>query len=281
LANFFPSRIATRQDGNLLLELASGRLVTLDRRYIPSRKKNILAEGARGGVQITSMFLWDVAGDDVVSLSDLKGPGPTERSSAFLRIPLSDPANFTVLKPLPGDASRSIFRLGYSYIASLDTTAYVLLFDDHVRIYRNVKGTTDLLPLKAFPESFDLAPLLPRFTEREDYPIVMAAVEKATMAVGLYGWKNDLYVLTRTPSGGGTRWGLVQIDPATDEVTGTAVIPTRANHLTVVPGSQAWAFVEKGPVRALGGDQETDTILYVPASRISRIHGTVSGDICQ
>ena len=279
LENFSPARIAVRDNSELLLEMVSGRFVALDRSYTPNRRKNFLAEGVRDGVQVTSTFSWNIAGTDVISLSDLKGPGSTEWRTAFVRIPFDEPAGFSILQPLPKDTTRDILRLGYNFVATVGTTAYILTFDDGARIYRNVKGSTDLVPLSAFPEDFELTPILPRVT-RLDFPVVMAAMEKTAMAVGLYAWKGDLWVLTRRPEGNATRWELIRINPDRDQVLGTAVIPTRANHLTVVPGSLGWAFVEKGPVRAFE-DQDIKTYLYVPASRISRIGNGASGDVCQ
>lgn len=279
LENFFPSRVATRDDGGLLLELSSGRLVALDRTYTPARRKNVFAEGIHKGVQLTSIFSWNVARDEVISLSDLKGPGPTEWRSALVRFPFDDPSSFSILQPLPSDASRNIFRLGYDFMATIGTDAYILLFDDGARIYRNAKRSTHLVRLSAFPEGFEFTPTLPRWTRKDDFPVVMAAMTKTTMAAGLYAWRGDLWVLTRKPEGNATRWELTRIDPNRDEVLGKMVIPTKAEHLTVVPGPLGWAFVEK-TIRAIE-DQDIKTYLYVPASRISQIGQSRRTDVCQ
>jgi hypothetical protein len=89
------------------------------------------------------------------------------------------------------------------------------------------------------------------------------------MPTGLYGWEGFLYLLSRAPlqQGHGTRWTLTKIDPLSDRIIWSTGLPTQAHHLTVVPGTKRWAFIEKGPVVALG-QQEIKRALFVPADRI-------------
>jgi hypothetical protein len=105
----------------------------------------------------------------------------------------------------------------------------------------------------------------------------METIERSKMPVGLYGWEGFLFVLTREPAqGGGTRWMIHKIDPRKDAVVGSSQIPTRANHLTVVPGPKKWAFLEKGRVQDWGR-QRNDRVLFVPASRL---RGSLSPSLC-
>jgi hypothetical protein len=122
--------------------------------------------------------------------------------------------------------------------------------------------------MSSFPEGLDQAPVLPSFTTRDDFAPVMRAVERSKMPTGLYGWGQFLYILTREPlKDGTTRWRLTRIDPRSDRIEGEVVVPSRANHLTVVPGPRAWAFIEKGPVKGFGR-QDIPKILFVPSSRL-------------
>ena len=275
---FLPSVVKTRGD-RLFLELANGRMVTLNQDGTTIGKKSILTDAVRGGQKVESMFLWDVteSGSDLVTFSDIQGP-PGEWASGFLRIPLKDPAGFQVLHRLPiTDASRTFYRLGYSYITSLGETAFVLLMEEgRLGIYKNEKGSPDLVPLKAFPVGFSSPPSLPRFMRRENFAPVMNATERSSMPTGLYGWENSLYVLSRVPDGASSRWSLSKIDPWADQLLWTRILPSRANHLTVVPGPEKWAFVEKGPVLGLG-QQDTERLLFIPASRI---RGGIQSDFC-
>jgi hypothetical protein len=275
LRNFFPSIIKTDQ-ANFLVELASGRLVTLDPSLRPIGRRNILAEGARGGVKIESMFQWDVAGGDLVTLSDLHGPGAGEWRMAFLRVPISDPSAFRILDPLPREPNRTLYRLGSPFIAGLGGTAYMLIADGTMRIYRNEKGGSTLEPMRAFPPGPDLVPILPRFQHPSDFADVMRTLERSSIPVGLYAWENFLYVVSRTPDISGTRWTLTRIDPRRDEVVGTTVLPLKASHIVVAPGPKRWAFLEKGPVEGFG-TQNTGSVFLVSSSRI---RGTLPENLC-
>jgi hypothetical protein len=115
------------------------------------------------------------------------------------------------------------------------------------------------------PSQIDFSPQLPSFESPDDLPLIMKMVEASTMPTGLYGWEHSLYLLWRKPEGAKTLWFLTRIYP--NKQPRTVSIKTSANHLTVVPGPNAWAFVEKGRVRSWG-EQNIDSILLVPAERI-------------
>src|SRR5262249_48191768 len=141
--------------------------------------------------------------------------------------------------------------------ASLESgsDAYVLLFlGSRMGIYESSPGSPALKELRAFPPQLDRSiPVLPSFKTREDFAPLMQAVEGLAMPVGLYGFENFLYVLSRQPAGSGkTHWSMTKIDPVHDKVVATASIDLAADHVTVVPGKRSWAFIEKGPVKGFG-----------------------------
>jgi len=280
LKTFYPQGVRSRQ-GRLFLETQGGGLMVLGRDYVPQISKVVHAKSSRlemKGKSIEGMFLWEPVGDDIISFSDLKDPqGPW--TSGFVRFPADRPQDFTVLKSQPYNASSRIFyRLAQPYIASLGNTGYVLMMDKQMQIAKETKGKLE--PIHAFPEGLNRrAPSLPEFFTFDDLVPVMSSVERSTMPTGLYGWEGSLFVLWRKVEGRTSRWNLTKIDPQADRVVGTVSIATSASHLSVVPGPDSWAFIEKGPVRALGV-QDIGTLLLVPSERL-RVAFKNGSDLCQ
>jgi hypothetical protein len=284
LGKFYPQNVRSQQD-RIFLETQHGGLMVLDQDYVPLTSKDVHAKSARlemKGESIESLFLWEPVGNDIISFSDLKDPKNPQNpwKSGFVRFPVDRPQDFTVLKSQPYEASsRTFYQLAQPYIASLGNTGYVLLMDKQMQIAKETKGKLE--PIHAFPEGLDRkAPSLPKFFSFDDLVPVMSAVERSTMPTGLYGWEGSLFVLWRKVEGRTTaRWYLTKIDPQADRVVGTVSIATSASHLSVVPGPESWAFIEKGPMRAVGV-QDIGTLLLVPAERLrSAFKG--GSDLCQ
>jgi hypothetical protein len=159
------------------------------------------------------------------------------------------------------------YQLGLPYIATLGSDGYLISMENPVGIYRSRKGVRGLEPLAAFPRGFEESPELPTLTVKNEFVGLMAKVEQSKMPAGLYGWKDFLYVLTREPEGQSTRWMLFKVDPRRDEIVGSTLLPTRANHLTVIPGPKKWAFIEKGRVEGWVR-QQINHLFFVPSSRL-------------
>lgn len=91
------------------------------------------------------------------------------------------------------------------------------------------------------------------------------------MAAGLYAWDQHIYLLAKEAAedNGDTTWWLIQLDPDEAQEVARVRLPTRAPHLTVVPG-ELWAFIEKGPVQGIGDTHapymDTLSMVLVPAA---------------
>jgi hypothetical protein len=281
LGQFFPQMIRSQQ-GKLFLEVWGNGLIVMDQDFAPLSSKDVHAKSSRPemkGVSVEGMFLWEPIGNDVISFSDLHGPKASDWSSGFVRFPADKPQDFTILRDMKfEDSSRIFYRLGHPYITTLGNTGYILLMDSKMEIAKVTKH--GLERLSAFPAGLDLSPQLPSFTTFDDMVPVLHAVERSTMPTGLYGWENALFVLWRKAEGRGTHWYLTKIDPQNDRVLGTvSILKTSANHLSVVPGPNSWAFIEKGPVRGYGV-QDIDSLLLVPAAKL-RAAFRPGADLCQ
>lgn len=279
---FSPVRItANSTASHLFVEFDRERFAVLDSRgAFPIYRKNLLEESVVGQASkesrsLDKLYLWAPVETDLLAYASIKEVFPNRPESwrdGFVRVPVQNPRQFRPLVARNREASRIFYRLGHPLISSLGDTGYLLLLDSgSPDLYRNRKGSEELESMNALDEFYKngkrATPLLPSFIRPEDLPAVMRAVERSSMPVGLYGWGGSLYTLFRSPSSGGTKWVMVKIDPEADRIVSSFDIPTRANHLTVVPGPKEWAFIEKGPVRG-HKDQDVNSVLFVTASRI-------------
>lgn len=276
-----PARLSPRQDG-MVVELGGDRFVTLNRSHVPVSANNIRAASVRKGANIDKVFAWAPAGGDLVAYADVREVGPASETwrSGFVRFPVEDPSRFRFLQAPHREPNRIFYRLGYPLMASLSDTAYILFLDNGIGLYKNARGSDELVAMDALDGLYSasqLTPQLPTFTQREDFALVMRGIERSSMPVGLYAWGNDLYVLSRSFKTNATTWRLSRVDPREDRIVSTVVLPSQANHLTVVPGAQEWAFIEKGPVRGQR-DQDVNRVLFVPTRRILNAS---SGDVCR
>jgi len=282
LEDFSPRILRSTTDGRLVAEGAEGSLIVLNKKYIPLARVDIRAKSSdttTNGAAIGALSLWEPIGNNIFAFSTMAGPKKGDYSLGIISFPLTQPQAFTSFRSMKYTESLSLFyRLGHPYLASLDGIGYVLLMENKMSILRARGGKLE--DIGAFPAQLSLSPQLPSFESKDDLPWVMKAVENSTMPTGLYGWEHSLYVLWRKPEGAKTQWFLTEIDPDEERVVRTVSIKTTsANHLTVVPGPDAWAFIEKGPVRAWG-TQSIKSILLVPVERVrSAFRG--GGDLCQ
>src|SRR5437764_15418965 len=74
-----------------------------------------------------------------------------------------------------------------------------------------------------------------------------------------------LYLLALSPSETQTIWWLYQIDPLRDKIIGRVLLPTAAQHITLVPTSAYWFIFEKGSVQD-PGRQKIGSLLAIPTN---------------
>jgi hypothetical protein len=281
-----PSQIRATGKGDFVLELTNDWLVTLssslrvknDKRFLVVTPFNEKSPGSTAP-RIESLWGWTLAGDDVMGYGDISFDGRERWESGVFRFPMSTPGDFEILSSSPyngQDSSRIFFRLDMPFFAALEDKTdpgrgawkgYVLLMKDRLGIYRSAKGQSDLEFVMALPKGLEASPALPEFRRREDLPSVMRAIEQSALPAGLWAWNRHLYLLSRAPVGTKTQWTLTKIDPETPRFVGSTVLPTQANHLTVVPGPRWWALVEKGPVLGFGA-QSVDSAMLIPSDAL-------------
>jgi hypothetical protein len=119
--------------------------------------------------------------------------------------------------------------------------AYALRVDEEPFIQR-LSGSGDRLSV--FPDWPGPMPDLPPVSAMAHYPAWWKAVEKSSFPVGLYAEGPHLYVLVRLAATGGPEWELHAIDPVAESLLHSVRLPTRAAHVSLVPGPKHWALIE-------------------------------------
>ncbi len=155
-------------------------------------------------------------------------------------------------------------------LAQVKGEVFALVFEGGPHLERVFPGTHRL---RSFPPGFAEVPVIPR---RGSNPQLECArrFEAASMAAGLYGQGDRLYLLTRRPAGGATAWSLHRIDATRDTLEATIALPTTAPHLVVVPGPREWAFVEQEVNVDTNRGKRSRRILFIPARELRRAPGT-------
>jgi len=147
-------------------------------------------------------------------------------------------------RQLPGEAHPQMpltpSRLAVTVGENAD--AYALRVNEGPFIQR-LSGSGERLSV--FPDWPGPMPDLPPVTEMAHYPAWWKAVEKSSFPVGLYAEGPHLYVLVRlAETTDGPEWYLHAIDPVAESLLHSIRLPTRAAHVSLVPGSEHWALIE-------------------------------------
>jgi hypothetical protein len=187
-------------------------------------------------------------------------------------------------------------------MASLGNTGYVLFFEGEQASLGKVEaGAAEIVDLHALPEDFRNLPHLSedflRLRETREGPRqatrLLRLAEGSRMPLGLYAWNDALYLLAkdRIDAAGETKWWLFSLDPQTGEETGRTELPSRAAHLTVVPGNEFWTLVEKQRVQPQGERgapyMRTASLMLAPSKWLTPGQGTRAlnasgaGDLCE
>jgi hypothetical protein len=267
-----PSSLQTAGPATVIKDLG-GHFIVVEQGYRASRSWNLLPGGVGGGRnQLRSIYTWSLMGQYMLAFGDLRLADGTWRS-AYVRIPLSAPEKFEILQSLaPTDPTRGFYLLGYPSTANLDTTGYFLSREERPAIYE--------VPSRELSLRLRRICVLPRGLSgsswRSSSVSLVArysAMQETFSPTALYAWGKHLFVLVHRPvrlveREGIGQWFLAKIDPRTGSFMGGVFLPTRAQHLTLVPGASFWALIEKGPVRA-AGRQEIPSMVLIPTTWIA------------
>lgn len=258
-----PTLVQGADDGSVWIEYEDGHLFKLNSQLQLESSLDITGvKGPQG--RVTALFWWVPLGNsEVLAFGQIEDGGTV--SGAVFRVPVADPANFRILEKMATDSpAHRFFLTGQSFLASVKGKPYYMIMDEIPYLARPDGGR--LIPVRLTKEGRQplKRPELPKRVTMDNTSELFQKLEQTAAPSGIYGWKDSLYVLMRTPGERTTIWTLLKINPSTNQVVWNRVINTSANHLVVIPGEKHWAFVEKGPVKG-PGNQKVLSILRVPA----------------
>jgi hypothetical protein len=194
-----------------------------------------------------------------------------EWSGGFLRVPKDSslPASFLSDEYDLDDPLFDYYLLGLGIFASDGSSAYLLVMEEAPYVLAIQRDeVTKRIPVDS---SCGGRPQILPMTKGEEVA-VYGSLANADGPIGLYSQREHLFLLCRCSKGEGIGYYLVQLDPDSGATLGTRRIASKAAHLTVVPGSEYWAFVEKGSVESVANGTTAvapiQSILFHPANDI-------------
>lgn len=263
-----PGAINNTGRGLVVLDVAE-RLVALREDFQPAWEVRLRDLRFRDGDRV-GMFLSFIEADgDFLGYTTLVDEDRRAKWWGIARLRLGDPPAVERVHSLPSmDSEEGSFYLSHTgpYLATVRGAVYALFFGPNPHIEQLLPARRKLV---AFPAEYVTPELGP--STRENMEPAFRVWERSAAPVALFGRGEFLYLLTRRPrAASGTQWTIYQIDPQRDQMLRSIELPTRANHLVVVPGPREWAIVEKGSVAAVSGtfEQLVGPVVFVPSSRI-------------
>lgn len=264
--DFVPATIE-RVGKGYVLKMIDSRVFPLDEKFNPQPSYDLLT--ASVGPRGTLGSLYDFVGAEgfLLAYGAVKVPGAARSKFGFVQIPLEAPARFNfLLEYTVGD----YYLVGNHYLEGGGLKGYFVLMGEKASIYE-VSSEGGLRKLNSFPHEFSaVPPLQTQSTGPGSDEALYRELEGYSIASGIYFQDGYVYLLTRQPSTEGTLWYLYKIDPAHDEIKGRVQLPTRANHLSLVPADQTWVVFERGPVGAQG-QQEIKSVLTISSTSVQSL----------
>ncbi len=222
-----------------------------------------------------AIYGWAPMGQGFLAFGDLKGPEGW--LSAFFYFDGQGQLEILERFDIYAEVTDHYLR-NTSYIAVLGDTGYILSLNEPLSI-EEVRLGKGINPLPSFPVDFKS---LPRLTDQNRQRLrnqgarkateVYERYEGATMPAGIYASRGGLYLLAKNAmaANGKTAWWLLGLDPENGTEILRVLLPTVAAHLTVIPGDDFWALIEKPRVEGLGGTHapymDATSIVFVPTT---------------
>ncbi len=222
-----------------------------------------------------AVFGWTPMGKGFLAFADLEGADGW--ATAFLYF--DEIGRQQVFRQIPtfSEVSDHYTRSNFAYLAALGDSGYILSLEDKLSIGEVRLGTEGIRRLANFPVEFTNRPKLEDTIRAEvrgagRATAIFASYESATMAAGIYAWDDRLYLLAKHAMAANreTAWWLIEVDPKNEGREISRIrLPTAAAHLTIVPGNEFWALIEKGKVQGVGRwhapFMDTSSMVLVPA----------------
>jgi len=263
--------------GGYIVEQEDAGFVTVNPKF-EARQGFDLVEATRGTeLKSVAVYQWAPLGSkELVALGDVE-LGSGEWKTGLLRVRLGHPPRVEMVHELPGKPEDlDMYLVGLQYLTSLDGRGYFVEMSETPPVLVEVRpenGSTAVRSVPLFSQASRgeqpvFRPYLSELEAVNEVPGAFAELERSFMVSGVYGWEGRLYLLIRRPRRGveGSTWSLTRVDPESGVTRGRIDLPTTAAHVTLIPGPESWAVLEKGRVKGFG-QQDIATLLLIPSSR--------------
>jgi hypothetical protein len=286
--------LLTTYGNRILLKLVGRDVVSLDAKTLKDSQPHSFLKSMKTSLgPLNAVYQWTGIDHTLLAVGLVRGEKlPRGYETGLFRLPVEG-GTAERLRPVdPWD----YYVLGYPFLTSIGTTGYFLEIDkeaDHgvASLYEVPPVGASRLLRQAVPAD-DKAEYHADFREvpkisaemngPADAPALYAKLSKMKMITGIYGNASDrqLYVLARDPSPNGLpKWWLFRVDPSKGgAIVGKALLPTTAQHLSIVVSPETFYLIERGEVNRYGG-QVINSFVTVPADLLE--HAPVQGaEIC-
>jgi hypothetical protein len=152
------------------------------------------------------------------------------------------PTGFWPQMPTEAHPRVPLFPSRLATTAGESTAAYALRVDEGGPFIQRLAGAGERL--KVFPGWPGPLPDLPPVSQMEHYAQWWKVVENASFPDSIYAEGPHLYILVRLAAADGPKWELHGVDPVAESLLHSIRLPTRAVHISLVPGPEHWALLE-------------------------------------
>ncbi len=235
-------------------------------------------------IELSELYDWVPLSSGILTFADFKIVTSSRNqggrwASGFLY--LDDTNQFRLYMHFSIDAPEIYqYTRNIDYLARLnEKSGYILFLDQKPWIGEVRIESRDIRKLEYFPEDFRqrlIPESNPEWHGARRATAFYAALEEARTIAGLYAWNDRLYLLVKEEMKANnlTPWWLIQLASRDGSEMARISLPTGAPHLSVIPGMEYWALIEKGEVQPFGDIgrpyMETKSIVLIPTEWIER-----------
>ncbi len=227
--------------------------------------------------QRQAIYGWTPMGRGILAFGDLEGPEGW--TSGFFYFDDKGQQEVFNVFDIGAEVADHYTRSTTSYVAALGGVGYILSMGDETVSIDEVRLGEGTRPLASVPERFQNRPKLDKALRQRlecqgarRATEIFKSYETADMASGIFAWNSSLYLLTKEAmdeQSETTAWWLSRVDLEDGGRELPKVrLPSSAAHLTVVPGDDFWALIEKGRVEGVGEYHaplmDTSSMVLVP-----------------
>jgi len=190
--------------------------------------------------------------------------------------PSNEPEPAKVGKPTASDWERTFYLRDFNYMTTIGDTAFILVQRETPHLAK-IDLRTREINYSALPAELNLhlaPPDVPSYFQLKNHREyvkwsyeIYREIENQRMPTGIYSFEDHLFLLIKDAMNSEsyeTQWQLVEISQeAPNQVVSSLTLPTFAADIVLIPGTDFWGILEKGPIDIIDGSPAP--VLYRPS----------------